>query len=49
MQHLQDEEKEDSMRRKKKSRRSFGAKKQWTLAERKAFAEKMKRLSAFVS
>ena len=25
-------------RRKKKSRRSFGAKKQWTLAERKAFA-----------
>jgi hypothetical protein len=46
MQHLQDEEKEDSMRRKKKSRRSFGAKKQWTLAERKAFAEKMKRARA---
>ncbi len=34
------------MRRKKKSRRSFGAKKQWTLAERKAFAEKMKRARA---
>lgn len=48
MQHLHDEEQEDRMKRRKKSakKRSFGAKKNWTLAERKAFAEKMKRARA---